>query len=212
MQTISEMYQQSLLAMAAYADLKLEGSGNKDALEDAGFSKSQASQFLAKYEVLSPYSDAINGYSGTLFRVKTGGSAGQTVFALRGTDFNFSGGLQDIVANISLGLRGVATEQVMEMINHYLRAITPTNEEAPQYRVVPGLVTGEVTTSVVQKESVMGLEILSAPSPITVVGHSLGGHLAQAFVRLFPTVISDAYTYNGAGLNAGIGSGFDDLE
>lgn len=34
---------------------------------------------------------------------------------------------------------------------------------------------------------------------ITVAGHSLGGHLAVAFTRLFSGEIANAYTFNGAG-------------
>ena len=37
------------------------------------------------------------------------------------------------------------------------------------------------------------------PDKVTVVGHSLGGHLSAAFSRLFPDVTEHAYMVNGAG-------------
>ena len=37
----------------------------------------------------------------------------------------------------------------------------------------------------------------------------MGGHLVSAFARLFPDVVDQAFTFNGAGINAGPGAGFD---
>ena len=64
MQTISDMYEQSLLAMAAYADFD-SVSSETDALKRVGFSNSQVSQFLAKYEYLAKSVDTTTGFSGT---------------------------------------------------------------------------------------------------------------------------------------------------
>jgi pimeloyl-ACP methyl ester carboxylesterase len=45
-----------------------------------------------------------------------------------------------------------------------------------------------------------GLELIPTNLPsIDVVGHSLGGHLAMAFTRLFPESNPTAYTVNAAG-------------
>lgn len=42
------------------------------------------------------------------------------------------------------------------------------------------------------------------PDSVTVVGHSLGGHLAAAFSRLFPTATTEALMINGAGFGDGL--------
>ena len=45
------------------------------------------------------------------------------------------------------------------------------------------------------------------PSSVTVVGHSLGGHLAAAFSRLFPNDVTEALMINGAGFGDGLAIG-----
>jgi Ca2+-binding RTX toxin-like protein len=49
-----------------------------------------------------------------------------------------------------------------------------------------------------------GVGVLPAASKVTAVGHSLGGHLAAAFTRLFPTLQADALSVNGAGYPTGL--------
>ncbi len=46
-----------------------------------------------------------------------------------------------------------------------------------------------------------GGSILPAGAPLTVTGHSLGGHLALLFGRLFPGVTDHVYTYNAPGIS-----------
>ncbi|WP_195892555.1 putative Ig domain-containing protein [Geotalea daltonii] len=45
------------------------------------------------------------------------------------------------------------------------------------------------------------------PASVTVVGHSLGGHLAAAFSRLFPTATTGTLMINGAGYGDGFAMG-----
>ena len=60
-------------------------------------------------------------------------------------------------------------------------------------------------------ERATGLGIDREKVKVTVVGHSLGGHLASAFSRLFPELVDDCLMINGAGYGdfgtSGIGRG-----
>ncbi|GAB6069162.1 hypothetical protein JCM30760_02590 [Thiomicrorhabdus hydrogeniphila] len=49
----------------------------------------------------------------------------------------------------------------------------------------------------------LGLQEQILANGLTVTGHSLGGHLASSFVRLFPEVGAEALTVNGAGFPTG---------
>ncbi|AMK74992.1 hypothetical protein A1342_01570 [Methylomonas methanica] len=46
-----------------------------------------------------------------------------------------------------------------------------------------------------------GLGKLSPKAIVDVAGHSLGGHLAMAFARLFPNNVDQVVTANGAGFH-----------
>lgn len=46
-----------------------------------------------------------------------------------------------------------------------------------------------------------GLGQIAAGETITVTGHSMGGHLAALAARLFPGLVSEAYTYNAPGFD-----------
>nr|WP_320113867.1 hypothetical protein [uncultured Desulfuromonas sp.] len=54
---------------------------------------------------------------------------------------------------------------------------------------------------------IYGLGEVTSGDSITVVGHSLGGHLATAFTRLFPETGVEAITINGAGFMTGLVEG-----
>src|SRR5690606_18731546 len=49
------------------------------------------------------------------------------------------------------------------------------------------------------RQTGLGLEADILDKGLTVTGHSLGGHLASAFTRLFPETYAQALTINGAG-------------
>lgn len=208
---INEMYEKATLAMAAYA----ENDSRSSLINDAKFTEIQADQFLAKYKYLYKSADTLTGFSGTFYEIKIGDNAGGIVFALRGTDFDFSSldaffeTIQDLTSDANLAVGGVAVNQIIDMVNYYLRAIMPANSDVNQYGIEiiddqPTLVQLPVT------QKGLGIEGLDSSTPITLAGHSLGGHLVQAFVRLFPSQIVGAYTYNGAGINSGQ-NGFDKL-
>lgn len=56
-------------------------------------------------------------------------------------------------------------------------------------------------------ERAEGAGVLSGTVPLTITGHSLGGHLAVAFTRLFPETGAEAVTINGAGYPTGLLAG-----
>ncbi|MGH8612469.1 MAG: calcium-binding protein [Gammaproteobacteria bacterium] len=121
MGTIQDLFRQSQVAEAAYANFAAFPNNPKDALEDAGFSATQASAFVEQWQVLSQYTsppgtfgitDGV-GFSATLFQDR---ETGQYVFAVRGSELGFSdlaADLGDIVAD------GLALDQIIEMYNYW---------------------------------------------------------------------------------------------
>lgn len=103
-------------------------------------------------------------------------------------------GLEDFITDIALTTTGSAGRQIYDMVNWWLKNTTPAGVEAPQI----GL-SGDIISSAAP---VMGTGVLTGIGSISVTGHSLGGHLATAFARLFggyPLVIDDVTTFNSAG-------------
>ncbi|NHN37434.1 hypothetical protein G8764_09040 [Pseudomaricurvus alcaniphilus] len=213
MTKLTDLFDYSSLAMAAYANGELMSDLKADGVE---FSNSQAEKFLKKFEHQETSPDTLTGFSGSFYMVKAGESSGSFVFTLRGTDGNFIKNpvefYKDYISDLSLGVLGTATLQIMDMLNFYLQAITPANEQVAQYQINVGVSTSDAGLMLAEKAPANGLGIpgLNATTPIIVTGHSLGGHLAQAFVRLFPNIVSAAYTYNAPGINSGV-DGFDHL-
>jgi hypothetical protein len=60
------------------------------------------------------------------------------------------------------------------------------------------------SNEVFSDERAYGAEAIPAGTNVTTVGHSMGGHLAVAFSRLFPDATTDAVTINGAGFMTGL--------
>lgn len=63
--------------------------------------------------------------------------------------------------------------------------------------------SGQVKTIRFETAASVGLGLSIAPGELNVTGHSLGGHLAVAFTRLFPEMGAQAFTVNGAGFATG---------
>jgi pimeloyl-ACP methyl ester carboxylesterase len=56
-----------------------------------------------------------------------------------------------------------------------------------------------------------GLGLIGPNERIIVTGHSLGGHLAAVAARLFPSLVSDCYTYNAPGFDPTTANGASSL-
>ncbi|MDO5693311.1 MAG: calcium-binding protein [Pseudomonadota bacterium] len=159
---------------------------------------------LAKYvgdnfTVVSQYTDhGSSGFSVTVFK----DNAGQTYVSMRGTEpADWS---RDFPPDINAYLgSGLAESQIVEMVNWYMRAKTAANQPCDQYQytIVDHLPNGDPVygykvTSVTVAEN----GALVGAGPLLVNGHSLGGHLATIFTRLFNSAVSHSSTFNGLGV------------
>jgi len=124
MTAIQEIYIQSLLAQAAYADLQI-GNPNIAALQDkASMTFSQATDFASKWKVVDQYSDA-SGVGATVFQEI---ATGTKYLAIRGTE-----GFTDINADyiLALGIPSFLNPQYLQLsgaINGWLSSgVLPNN-------------------------------------------------------------------------------------
>ncbi|MDT8992662.1 putative Ig domain-containing protein [Curvibacter sp. APW13] len=123
----------------------------------------------------------------------------------------------DFVDDISLAATGVPKDQIVGMVNWWMRVTTPPDQKAIQVKLVP-VGTGVIDPmtqqeimvdefSLVANSTVMGTGKLLGQSSIAGVnGHSLGGYLATVFTRLFGGElgynVQSVNTFNSAGFNS----------
>lgn len=192
--TVENVYQNSLLADAAYIDLVVgdDVDTNGKILDKAaekfyqrGFTLDQFEAFQSKYKIYKPaggelahQQNTLDGFAVTIFEdIDTG----KLTVAFRGTEpvgeLPPDGlPLVDLIQDVLLGLGFSSTlAQVMQTgrIDSFL-------EDA-------GLVDrdGNVNPAFVGK--------------VDFAGHSLGGHLTLMAAYYYPDLLDHAYTYNGAG-------------
>jgi Ca2+-binding RTX toxin-like protein len=155
-----------------------------------------------------------SGFAATLFE-RTKDGATQKVLAIRGTEPIADWGIDLIQADLAgIGILGLALNQAVEMVN-YLRLLgTPTDQGVDRLQLhasltvpsvpsvqAPGKLPGQSVYFYFTTERVNGLGLIGAGEKIAVTGHSLGGHLAALAARLFPSLVSEAYTYNAPGFD-----------
>ncbi len=216
MSNTQDIFQQVQLTEASYADFST-GVAIEDALETSGFSEAQAAEFIEHWQVVNhmPNTDD-NGFSATLFQSLD--APGQYTLAIRGTEFP-----ADIINDIlsadlgGIAISGAAFEQIIDLYNYWQRLTTPAEQNvriAKLATTVDATASGIFTHKTIidaagnatvlygrivfeeTEETGMGLNL----NNLNVTGHSLGGHLAVAFMRLFGNDIgASAYTVNGAG-------------
>lgn len=165
------------------------------------------------------------GLGATLFE-----RGGEKVLAVRGVEPTVS--VMDAVRDLlgasvgGIGLLGVALNQLVDLVNLVLRLsgagpvaqlrarVGTSAEDAPGAIVLPlkgaflaGAIPGvpAVGTTVYLSLSAYeapGLGVLGPEDRITLVGHSLGGHLAVAAARLLGERVNpDVYVYNSPGFD-----------
>ena len=203
MATIQQTYIYALLADATYADNLTDGDFGTT-LE--GRLSLRMTPTLAKFigdnfEVVSHVEsgDGVgSGFDATAWRGRAGTPyAGQLYVSMQGTS-----GLADFLADADLAASGAARQQFVEMVNWWLRISTARGEPAPQIELGNNAVGPNGLLQYFRFAAPSaGTGQLIAASNINVVGHSLGGHLASAFARIFggSTTISQVSTFNSAG-------------
>lgn len=230
MTTANDRYVPSAAAQAAYgefgptiatdlASLAEEGKGdftNVSAARFLGLTQSSApfttgGLFRTAYEPEQP-----NGFSASVFQEL---NSGRKILAVRGT-----ADLADFLQDAKLGLVGFVSDQAISLYRYYRRLTTPAGQ-AVQYSEqersllqalnipFPGglaqlgsFITGPILNA--QLDGDVGVtpvgggsgSVLQPGEMITVTGHSLGGHLALLFGRLFPLVTEHVYTFNAPGV------------
>jgi len=120
MATIYDYYEQTQLSLAAYALNLLQGmSGSSQTatyindLTNAGMTPQQAADFANTYTVLAQYSDALTGFSATLFENT---ATGQKCFAIGGTVKV----LPDLLADAAIAFGNPLFDlQIPDMVNFY---------------------------------------------------------------------------------------------
>ncbi len=201
------------------------------------FSATQATDFVANWEIVSHQRNTPSGFSATLFRNR---ETGEFVYANRGTE----PGIDDLVITDGgdIVTDGLAIKQIVDMYNDWQRIQSTGVYQAAKLNLLleettvlkadrlatPFGVIGAYELSLRSRNDVIidmpsgfvytiemvasdqlftderatgaGIDISGG---VTAVGHSLGGHLAAAFSRLFSDC-SNALTINGAGFMTGI--------
>ena len=179
-----------------------------------------AAYIAANFEVASSINSSDipligSGFDATVWYGKAGGDYADQVFvSMRGTEPPGA----DLLADGDLAFSSGAQDQILDMMNWWLRETTPTTELAKQLKFNPasGGPLGSLFPRYLEGTSVAGTAGLVGVSSVQVDGHSLGGHLATAFARVFggntgqpgSVAIQGISTFNSAGFN---GSLADDL-
>lgn len=233
MSTIQDLFQQAQLAEAAYANLWNIGTNSvitdrelvraalRDRDNNMSFSEAQADAFVNQWKVIDHIPDTAAGFSATIFERLDANKNGTGEFSLAIRGSTAANYLADFYADTALiAIDGIAVRQVVDLYNFWQRATT----SAGAYRaaqVVPYYSPATPANAIQVGSSPYGIifgnsfaladaslrtatgTVSSALSPITVAGHSLGGHLTMAFTRLFPGRATDATGINGLGFKLG---------
>ena len=208
MNTINDFYVNALLADAAYVKGVLESDSDLAQKLSKRMTPSQAQYIADNFTVISAIdtSDYLgSGFDALVWKGKPGSAyAGKVYISMRGTeDFG------DFLADTDLALlSGSGRAQIMDMVNWWLRITTATTGQAKQIKVDP------LSGNFVLGSSIAGTGQLVGVTHVEVDGHSLGGHLAAAFARLFGGTLGiDAVTtFNSAGFHANSEPVFQQLE
>lgn len=229
MTAIKELFEQIQLSEASYSLFHGLPLGDEDALRarlifanknnfNGEFSLTQATDFVSKWGVSAYQPNTASGFSATLFSRKD--SPTEMVLAIRGTEVSIFDG-KDISADIGdIVFDGLALRQLIDLYNYWqylsapagvgyaaarlvdfdprLHSLADTIIDLPGGKVIT-IERGVSTSLFAGTDRALALGAANGATKVTVAGHSLGGHLAAAFTRLFPSTGADAVLANGAG-------------
>ncbi len=195
------------------------------------FSSAQATEFVKHWSVTTHQQDTDSGYSSTLFQNKDDGryvlafrgTAGwQDLAVADGADIVTDGLALDQIVDLynewkritSTGSYQAAKLVTLEtetallaaggaVYRAYLATRTDIIIDYPSGTVKKIEFQDSSTLFSDERRTGLGLKDQIAQKGLTVTGHSLGGHLAAAFTRLFAEAGADAVTINGAGFATG---------
>jgi hypothetical protein len=211
MNAATNYYANSELAMAAYANL-IPGVNPIPALtyKDCGMSPAQAARFADTYTVVAQYDDSVTGFGATSFSATVFKDAsGNLTLAIRGTA-ELTGSPNDLTTDADIAISGAGYDQIVAMVNWWLRASTPAGNTVLQYEITSqpidlhdGFQFGNSWIRILPPVAATG-ELVNAISgdadhKLDITGHSLGGHLAMAFGSFFAAATNEVMVFNAPG-------------
>ncbi len=226
--TIANLHTSALLSQGSYAEFATHPLV-VDALVErtkGDFSNVQAGNAFVLHtsppqfkgiELVHHHPNDHTGLSATLFFDR---AQSKHYLAIRGTDDAL-----DIPAGGQLVSSGFASDQFLSLYRYYRQLTTPAGQ-AVQYSTtelrtllgvrrgvpgLPGLPLQFFHDTLFARElandrgidagQAPGASVLSPSERLIVTGHSLGGHLAQVFGRVLPSVTEHVYTFNAPGVS-----------
>lgn len=161
------------------------------------------------------HNDPNSGFAATLFQR---GTTGEKVLSIRGTDPDNSGQINlDLLRTdlYEIGILGIAISQTASLFNLVQRMMAPEGQTGVLQLSLGTSLDQPPVTDFVRFEldpnislyryfwleanaDGVGVGGINPGEAITVVGHSLGGHLAAMAHRLFPDLFPQAVVFNSA--------------
>ena len=133
------------------------------------FTPTQAKNFFDRYDLLEHCPNTDSGFSATLFKdTKADSKDSEYILSIRGTEFKL--------------------EQIQDLLNDYYIGTNNSDMNRVIEQYFDMLLFYEETLKPLLREK--GI------ARINVIGHSLGGYLAQLFALSYPHSINEVYTYN----------------
>ncbi|MBE7418530.1 MAG: hypothetical protein HS128_12435 [Ideonella sp.] len=195
MTTINDAFINALLADASYVDAlppELTGPALAERLT-LRMTPSLATFIGQSFTVIKQAGGFASGFEATIWRGNAGTPyASQTFVSMRGTQEL----AEDLSADADLMVSGLATDQLVDMVNWWLRETTPASQSVAQIVRSP---VSQHFASGLPAQGTGGLVGIGAIKSVN--GHSLGGYLATAFSRIFGAgwPIEAVNTFNSAG-------------